>query len=70
MAARSKDFASQSPRSGRTSGGPPQTTPGNKRAFDARPKPSDAERRDHTVRPSFHADQESGDPLDAVDGEG
>jgi hypothetical protein len=70
MAARSKTFARQSPHPGKTSGAAPQTTPGDKRAFDARPKPSGAERRDYTVHPSFPADKESSDQLDAMDGEG
>jgi hypothetical protein len=43
---------------------PPLTTPGNIRAFDARPRPKGPERRSETVRPSYHLDRNASDPLD------
>jgi hypothetical protein len=69
MSMRSKKVSDQRPDSRRNVEGPPQTTPGNKRAFDARPKPSNAERRDYAARPSFHTDPQTADPLDAVSNE-
>jgi len=45
----------------------PLTTPGNLRAFDARPKPAAHARRSETVRPSHHFDNGASDPFDAAD---
>jgi hypothetical protein len=45
----------------------PLTTPGNLRAFDARPKPAAHARRSETVRPSHHFNKGASDPFDAAD---
>jgi hypothetical protein len=45
----------------------PLTTPGNLRAFDARPKLAANARRIETVRMSHHIDKETSDPFDTAD---
>lgn len=47
----------------------PVTSSDNKRAFDARPKPSDDNRREERVRPTQHVDPAPLDPFDRPDGE-
>lgn len=47
----------------------PVTAPGDKRSFDARPKPSNINRWDGTARPTHHIDSAPADPFDAADGE-
>jgi len=44
----------------------PITSQDNKRTFDARPKPSDDNRREERVRPTQHIDRIV-DPLEAAD---
>lgn len=46
----------------------PQTSPDDKRAFDARPKPSNERRRDDGARPTHHIDEAAPDLLDTPPG--
>jgi len=80
MAIYKKTFSAAAPADGKPTGRPattkaiaasnaPVTTADNKRAFDARPKPSDDHRREERVRPTQHVDPAPRDPFDQADGE-
>lgn len=46
----------------------PRTAPGDKRTFDARPKPSDNRaRRTNSTQPTYHIDKPGADPFDKPD---
>jgi hypothetical protein len=47
---------------------PPQTTPDDKRSFDARPKPSNDRRREESARPTHHIDEVAPTLLDTPPG--
>jgi hypothetical protein len=75
-----KTFSAAAPAGGKPTGRPgatksanpskaPVTSSDNKRAFDARPKPSDDNRREERVRPTQHVDPAPRDPFDQADGE-
>lgn len=61
--------SSDTPQDGTRKPSAPQTTEGDKRAFDARPKASEGRRREDSVRPTHHIDRKPSDPFDKQDGE-
>ncbi len=78
MAIYKKTFSSNAPADGKPAGRSspgktpavskaPVTSSDNKRAFDARPKPSDDNRREERVRPTQHVDPAPRDPFDKAD---
>jgi hypothetical protein len=64
---KSGSFAVRSADAAATGRRGPLTTPGNLRAFDARPKPAAFERRSETVRTSHHVDKGTSDPFDTAE---
>lgn len=69
MTKHTKKFPVKQPRQHQRPSHAPLTAAGDKRSFDARPKPSTVERRDITSRPSQQADSAEADPLDSVESE-